>query len=340
MPKSILVTPQWSGKILCRHYQCLLRTPFPDRVSAPDRIWRQVAMMGVQQHDVRAVVESARYTLLGFDDIDWSDEKYASREAIFDACKNHRDGGGDIDARSGWVQMPFRFRNCVRQGDIVIASKGNQQFRAIGEFVGDYEFKLRPERGYAHRRAVRWLWVDRDGVSFKRLDRLIRLINYNEVGVVKLGCRVSFLALSPIQLSLVEEVSHERLAGEDAILTLAAGSHPVVPRIAEVAEYFALLAVLTVAIKGIHRPFDLWPCEKVPRLDVCGKAQRRRLPMTAIAISVNNHARCTALTVEHMIDAETKKCRIFIGDENTLFNQTVSFGPVALLIGGSFPHRG
>jgi len=109
------------------------------------------------------------YTLLGFDDIDWSDEKYASREAIFEACKNHRDGGGDIDARSGWVQMPFRFRNWVRQGDIVIVSKGNQQFRAIGEFVGDYEFKPRPEGGYAHRRAVRWLWVDRDGVPVSEI---------------------------------------------------------------------------------------------------------------------------------------------------------------------------
>jgi 5-methylcytosine-specific restriction protein B len=109
------------------------------------------------------------YTLLGFDDIDWSDEKYASREAIFEACKNHRDGGIDIDARSGWVQMPFRFRNWVRQGDILIVSKGNQQFRAIGEFVGDYEFKPRPEGGYAHRRAVRWLWVDRDGVPVSEI---------------------------------------------------------------------------------------------------------------------------------------------------------------------------
>lgn len=109
------------------------------------------------------------YTLLGFDDIDWSDEKYASREAIFEACKNHRDGGGDIDARSGWVQMPFRFRNWVRQGDIAIVSRGNQQFRAIGEFVGDYEFKPRPEGGYAHRRAVRWLWVDRDGVPVSEI---------------------------------------------------------------------------------------------------------------------------------------------------------------------------
>ena len=109
------------------------------------------------------------YTLLGFDDIDWTDEKYGSREAIFEACKNHRDGSAEIDAKSGWVQMPFRFRNWVQQGDIVIVSKGNQQFRAIGEFVGDYEFKPRPEGGYAHRRAVRWLWVDRDGVAVSEI---------------------------------------------------------------------------------------------------------------------------------------------------------------------------
>src|SRR5690606_15550757 len=70
-----------------------------------------------------------------------------------------------------------------------------------------------------------------------------------------------------------------------------------------------------VAIKGIHRLFDLSPREKAPRLDLCGKTHRCGLPMTAIAISVDNHARCTALTVEHMIDAETKKCRILIGDE-------------------------
>ncbi|WP_207902019.1 AAA family ATPase [Rhodovulum euryhalinum] len=136
---------------------------------------RQVFKMSIGEannpEDAHLFEESIEggYTLLGFDDIDWSDEKYASREAIFEACKDHRDGGGDIDARSGWVQMPFRFRNWVRQGDIVIVSKGNQQFRAIGEFAGDYEFKPRPEGGYAHRRTVRWLWVDRDGVAVSEI---------------------------------------------------------------------------------------------------------------------------------------------------------------------------
>ena len=102
------------------------------------------------------------YALLGFEDIDWSDEKYADREAFIEACKTK--GHTNIDARSGVVQMPFIFRNRVNKGDIVIVSKGNSLFRAIGEFTGDYEFCPRPEGEYAHRRSVRWLWVDREGV--------------------------------------------------------------------------------------------------------------------------------------------------------------------------------
>lgn len=104
------------------------------------------------------------YALLGFEDIDWSDAKFESREAIIEACKAHGNQNGAVDARSGMVQMPFIFRNWVRKGDIVIVSKGNGLFRAIGEFTGGYEFAPRPEGGYAHRRAVRWLWIDREGV--------------------------------------------------------------------------------------------------------------------------------------------------------------------------------
>ncbi|MTI02120.1 AAA family ATPase [Roseibium sp. RKSG952] len=104
------------------------------------------------------------YTLLGFGDIDWSDDKFESRDEIIEACKAQGDQDGNVDARSGVVQMPFIFRNWVREGDIVIVSKGNGLFRAIGEFTGGYEFAPRPGGGYAHRRAVRWLWIDREGV--------------------------------------------------------------------------------------------------------------------------------------------------------------------------------
>ena len=107
------------------------------------------------------------HALLGFGDIDWTDDKYANRVAIIEACKTK--GHTDVDARSGAVQMPFIFRNWVREGDIVIVSKGNTLFRAIGEFAGDYEFHPRAEGGYAHRRAVRWHWTDREGVPVSEI---------------------------------------------------------------------------------------------------------------------------------------------------------------------------
>ena len=107
------------------------------------------------------------YALLGYEDIDWSDDKYAKREAIIEACKTK--GHIDLNAQSGAVQMPFIFRNWAHKGDIVIVSKGNSLFRAIGEFTGAYRFHPRPEGGYAHRRAVRWHWTDRQGVPVSEI---------------------------------------------------------------------------------------------------------------------------------------------------------------------------
>ena len=109
------------------------------------------------------------YALLGYDDIDWSDDKYANREAILEACKTMEPHHTDLNAQSGAVQMPFIFRNRVLKGDIVIVTKGNSLFRAIGEFTGDYEFHPRPGGDYAHRRSVRWHWTDREGVPVSEI---------------------------------------------------------------------------------------------------------------------------------------------------------------------------
>ena len=112
------------------------------------------------------------YALLGFGDINWSDDKFANKQEIINACNAVEGRDTDVNARSGAAQMPFIFRNWVREGDIVVVSKGNSLFRAIGEFTGGYEFNPRPEGGYAHRRAVRWLWVDRQGVPVSEIYTL------------------------------------------------------------------------------------------------------------------------------------------------------------------------
>jgi hypothetical protein len=111
------------------------------------------------------------YTLLGFGDIDWSDQRFANREAIIEAVKAHGEiDGAEPNAMSGRVQMPFIFRNWVKQGDIIVVSKGNLLFRAIGEVSGDYEYQPRGDGTYSHRRAVKWLWVDRAGVPVEEIS--------------------------------------------------------------------------------------------------------------------------------------------------------------------------
>jgi 5-methylcytosine-specific restriction protein B len=101
------------------------------------------------------------YTLLGFEDIDWSDYRFADRDAIIEAVRARGGSeGGEPSAMSGRVRMPFIFRNWVKPGDIVVVSKGNSLFRAIGEVIGNYQFVPREGGDYGHRRRVRWLWVD------------------------------------------------------------------------------------------------------------------------------------------------------------------------------------
>lgn len=104
------------------------------------------------------------YTLLGFEDIDWSDDRFVDRGAIIDAVRAEGVRDGEPSAMSGRVQMPFIFRNWVKKGDVIIVSKGNGLFRAIGEVTGNYQFAPREGGDYGHRRAVRWLWIDRAGV--------------------------------------------------------------------------------------------------------------------------------------------------------------------------------
>ena len=103
-------------------------------------------------------------TLLGFEEIDWTDDCYADREEIIKACRSKGVTNGEPTQSSGRVQMPFMFRNEVEVGDIVVVSKGNGLFRAIGQVTGGYSFVPRESGAYGHRRAVRWLWVDRAGV--------------------------------------------------------------------------------------------------------------------------------------------------------------------------------
>ncbi|APE27428.1 AAA family ATPase [Aurantiacibacter gangjinensis] len=108
------------------------------------------------------------HILLGYDDIDWSDDRFEERDAIIAACREYDVEHPENDrpsptARTGRVQCPLIFRNWMEKGDIVVVSKGNSRFRAIGEITGDYEYAPRESGVYSHRRTVDWLWFDQTG---------------------------------------------------------------------------------------------------------------------------------------------------------------------------------
>lgn len=138
-----------------------------DAISLSDR---QVFKMSIGRADVateeylfeEAISEG--HTLLGWEDIDFSDDRFSDVAEILEACRERGTREGEVTAQSGQVTMLDVFRNQMELGDIVVVTKGNGFFRAIGEVTGGYEYHQRDSRVYCHRRAVRWLWVDRDGV--------------------------------------------------------------------------------------------------------------------------------------------------------------------------------
>lgn len=107
------------------------------------------------------------YALLGYGEIDWSDDRFSDRAAIIEAWREET--GEAPTPQSGQVQFHDKFRNGMKPGDLIVVSKGNGVFRAIGEVTGPYQFVPRPEGDYGHRREVRWLWSDRAGLPVQEL---------------------------------------------------------------------------------------------------------------------------------------------------------------------------
>ena len=104
------------------------------------------------------------YALMGgSENTDWSDEKYSSRPEILRGCQEDKSIAGEAHNGSGEVIHIDSFRNRLKVGDILIVSKGNKFFRAIGIVKGEYEYHPHPKR-YNHRRSVDWIWVDNSGV--------------------------------------------------------------------------------------------------------------------------------------------------------------------------------
>ncbi|PZU15867.1 MAG: hypothetical protein DI591_07690 [Citromicrobium sp.] len=108
------------------------------------------------------------FALFGFEDVDWSAARFASKDAILAELQT-RLPDENVTAQRGMVKSPDRFRNQLSLGDIVVASKGLNAFRAIGLVEGEYEYAPKSHGSYSHRRKVRWLWEEPEGVPVAEL---------------------------------------------------------------------------------------------------------------------------------------------------------------------------
>lgn len=99
--------------------------------------------------------------------VDWSQPGNSSPAEMIASFKERHPEQEPPSTRSGLITHGHAFVNRMSEGDLVVISKGNLQFRAIGEITGPAEFKPREEDDYPWRRSVNWLWRDDDGQPYE-----------------------------------------------------------------------------------------------------------------------------------------------------------------------------
>lgn len=136
------------------------------------------------------------YALFGFEDVDWSNPRFDEASAIL-AELQRRFPEEDYHLGNGAVESTNLFRNVLKRGDILVISRGRSKFRAIGIVEGDYEFAPRETPGYHHRRKVRWLWHDAEGLPTSMLRErpfsisTISRLNRNELNLAVIDRLIS-----------------------------------------------------------------------------------------------------------------------------------------------------
>ena len=150
------------------------------------------------------------YAIFGFKDVDWSDERFRDRDAILGELHD-RFPDENLTVQNGDVKSPDRFRNRIQEGDVVIVSKGLNAFRAIGVVEGPYEYAPRPDGRYCHRRKLRWLWDDPEGVDVREIsEKRFSLDTVYELPKSRLNIAEIERLVNAAAASEVEDESAER----------------------------------------------------------------------------------------------------------------------------------
>ena len=74
-----------------------------------------------------------------------------------------------------------QLRNSMREGDIVLASRGTRNIQAVGIVSGPYRFERREIDDYHHCRPVEWGWTDETGEGFPVADIYPRQLSMHSI---------------------------------------------------------------------------------------------------------------------------------------------------------------
>jgi 5-methylcytosine-specific restriction enzyme B len=68
------------------------------------------------------------------------------------------------------IQAMYAFKEWMKKDDLIFVSLGNLKIVAIGQVIGDYEYKDSiDEISYSQFRKVKWLFIDKSGISTEKL---------------------------------------------------------------------------------------------------------------------------------------------------------------------------
>jgi hypothetical protein len=117
------------------------------------------------QEEGERVFQQAReggFVALGYGgEIDWSPPEYDDFFAIRQRWRrDHAEAFGNDPN----IAQVYSLRGNMQRGSLVVISDGNSRFRALAEVTGSYYFEQGGLGEYHHRRHVRWLWSDPNGL--------------------------------------------------------------------------------------------------------------------------------------------------------------------------------
>ena len=108
------------------------------------------------------------YISMGWgNEIDFSSITAQSWESFRDKAKSLYQ---NLDTDRFTLQAMYAFKEWMKKDDLVFVSLGNLKIVAIGQVIGDYEYKENiDEIRYSQFRKVKWLFIDKSGIPVEKL---------------------------------------------------------------------------------------------------------------------------------------------------------------------------